>query len=86
MFLHDKTGLAEPFSEFEGPEPDAALLAKARRLVPGLIGTEPVMVDEIARHCQLSTAAIQAVLLELELAGRVETLPGNRVALLANPA
>jgi DNA processing protein len=86
MFLHDKTGLAEPFSEFEGPEPDAALLAKARRLVPGLIGAEPVMVDEIARHCQLSTAAIQAVLLELELAGRVETLPGNRVALLANPA
>jgi DNA processing protein len=86
MFLHDKTGLAEPFSEFEGPEPDVALLAKARRLVPGLIGAEPVMVDEIARHCQLSTAAIQAVLLELELAGRVETLPGNRVALLANPA
>ena len=27
-----------------------------------------------------------AVLLELELAGRVETLPGNRVALLAGHA
>jgi predicted Rossmann fold nucleotide-binding protein DprA/Smf involved in DNA uptake len=30
----------------------------------------------------LSTAAVLAVLLELELAGRVETLPGNRFALL----
>ena len=27
-------------------------------------------------------AAVMAVLLELELAGRIETLPGNRVALL----
>jgi DNA processing protein len=86
MFLHDKSGMAEPFNGFEAAEPEAGLLAKARRLVPGLIGPEPVMVDEIARHCQLSTAVIMAVLLELELAGRVETLPGNRVALLANPA
>jgi predicted Rossmann fold nucleotide-binding protein DprA/Smf involved in DNA uptake len=31
----------------------------------------------------LSTAAVAAVLLELELAGRVETLPGNRVARIA---
>jgi DNA processing protein len=86
MFLHDKSGLAEPSSVFNGSEPDKPMLAKARRLVPGLIGAEPVMVDEIARHCQLSTAVIMAVLLELELAGRVETLPGNRVALLANLA
>jgi DNA processing protein len=44
-----------------------------------------VDVDEIARRCQLSTAAITAVLLELELAGRIETLAGNRVALAASP-
>jgi len=36
------------------------------------------------RRCQLSTAAVLAALLELELAGRVETLPGNRFALLTN--
>jgi DNA processing protein len=86
MFLHAKSGFAEPSTPFSEPEADAAELAKARRLVPSLIGMAPVAVDWIARHCQLSTAAIQAVLLELELAGRVETLPGNRVALLANPA
>jgi DNA processing protein len=86
MFLHGKSGFADPSIASDEPEADAALLAKARRLVPGLIGAEPVMVDEIARHCQLSTAVIMAVLLELELGGRVETLPGNRVALLANPA
>jgi DNA processing protein len=42
-----------------------------------------VQVDEIARRCQLSMAAVSAVLLELELAGRVETLSGNRVAAIA---
>ena len=85
MFLHGKSGFAEPDRRFAEPEPDQSILAKARGLVPGLIGTEPVAVDEIARRCQLSTAAVMAVLLELELAGRVETLPGNRVALHANP-
>ena len=44
-----------------------------------IVGADPVAVDEIARRCQLSSAAVMAVLLELELAGRVETLPGNRV-------
>ncbi len=85
MFLHDKSGFAEPSIPSREPDAGTAELAKARHLVPSLIGVAPVAVDWIARHCQLSTAAIQAVLLELELAGRVETLPGNRVALLANP-
>ncbi len=85
MFLHGKSGFAEPSNAIDDGEADQAELAKARGLVPSLIGVAPVAVDWIARHCQLSTAAIQAVLLELELAGRVETLPGNRVALLANP-
>jgi DNA processing protein len=85
LFLHGKSGFAEPSEQSGGYNVDEAELAKARRLVPSLIGVEPVAVDGIARHCQLSTAAIQAVLLELELSGRVETLPGNRVALLAHP-
>jgi DNA processing protein len=44
---------------------------------------EPAAVDEIARRCQLSTAAVMAVLLELELAARVEMLSGNRVVRIA---
>ena len=46
-----------------------------------LIGPDPIAVDEVMRRCHLSPSAIQAILLDLELAGRVELLPGNRVAL-----
>jgi DNA processing protein len=34
------------------------------------------------RSCQFSAPAVVAALLELEIAGRVEALPGNRVARL----
>jgi hypothetical protein len=33
----------------------------------------------------LSGATVQAALTDLELAGRIELLPGNRVALLSEP-
>jgi predicted Rossmann fold nucleotide-binding protein DprA/Smf involved in DNA uptake len=52
------------------------------RRVLALLSPEPTSVDDIVRRCQLSPPATVAVLLELELTGRVETLPGNRVALL----
>ncbi len=45
-----------------------------------LIGTQPVAVDDLVRRCQLSAPSVQAILLDLELSGLVETLPGNRVA------
>ncbi len=83
LFQHGPAGFAEPAPAWDEPREDQAALSQARRQIPGLIGADPVKVDEIARHCQLSTAAVTAVILELELAGRVETLPGNRVALAA---
>lgn len=43
------------------------------------IGNSPVTVDELLRRCHLSAAAVQGILLELELEGRIESLPGNRV-------
>jgi DNA processing protein len=46
-----------------------------------LLGPSPIPVDDVLRRCHLSTPAVQAILLDLELAGRVEVLPGNRVAL-----
>ena len=57
-------------------------LDRARSQVVSLLGPTPTKVDDLMRRCQLSPAAVMAVLLELELAGRVETLPGNRFALL----
>jgi len=46
-----------------------------------LLGPSPISIDDLLRRCQLSTPAVQAILLDLELSGRAEMLPGNRVAL-----
>ena len=56
-------------------EPDAAAQ------ILSLLSPEPTMVDDLVRRCHLSPSVTVAVLLELELAGRVETLSGSRVAL-----
>jgi DNA processing protein len=51
--------------------------------IPGqvleLIGPTPVAVDDLVRRCHLSLPAVQAILLDLELSGLVEAVPGNRV-------
>jgi DNA processing protein len=46
------------------------------------LGPEPLLVDELIRQCQASTAEVQRALLELELDGRLERHPGNRVSLV----
>ena len=58
------------------PAQDAALDLILEKLSP-----TPVAVDELVRQCQLSAAAVATLLLELELAGRVERHPGNLVSL-----
>jgi DNA processing protein len=42
----------------------------------------PVPVDELIRRRRLPAAAVSAVLLDLELAGRLERQPGRRVTLI----
>ncbi len=51
-----------------------------RDAVIACLSPEPVAVDEIVRRCQLTAPVVRAILLELELAGRLERHPGNRVA------
>jgi DNA processing protein len=75
-------GLAETPRDWEEPPESAADQAQARRQVIELLGTSPTAVDDVVRRCQFSPAAVMGVLLELELAGRIQTLSGNRVALL----
>jgi DNA processing protein len=53
-----------------------------RRQIESALGTAPAAVDELVRQCQVSAAVVASVLMELELAGRLERLPGNRVALV----
>jgi DNA processing protein len=50
-------------------------------LILRLLGPTPVPVDELVRQCQLTAAAVATLVLELELAGRVERHPGNLVSL-----
>lgn len=54
----------------------------ARDQLLDLLGPSPCSVDDLLRRCQLSAAAVMAALSDLELGGRVEQLPGNRVALI----
>jgi DNA processing protein len=76
-------GLAEPRPELADASTD---LPHARSQVLDLLSSSPTAVDDVVRRCQLSPAAVMVVLLELELAGRLEMLPGNRVVLLLDEA
>ena len=79
---------AEPGPLFATPDAtlgeNPADLRQAHTQILELLGPSPSSVDDLIRRCQFSAAAVMAVLLELELAGRVETLPGNRIALLSD--
>jgi DNA processing protein len=79
--------LAEPTGAGIGAQPvaipDESTLSEARPLVTELLGPSPVSVDELLRECHLSPPAVLTVLLELELAGRLERHPGNRVSLIS---
>jgi DNA processing protein len=54
----------------------------ARRRVMAALGADPTAVDELVRRCHLSAPVAQAVLLELELGGRLQRHPGNQVSLV----
>ncbi|MEQ9572952.1 MAG: DNA-processing protein DprA [Nitratireductor sp.] len=46
------------------------------------LGPTPTGVDDIIRHTGLHAAQVFMILLELDLAGRIERHPGNRVSML----
>jgi len=54
----------------------------ARENVLSELSFTAVGVDELIRTCHMSVSAMQTILLELELAGRIKRLPANRVILL----
>jgi len=64
------------------PLPDDQELDGARTEIQEMLSPSPVTVDELLRNCQFSPSTVSLVLLEMELAGRLERHPGNRVALL----
>lgn len=64
-----------------GAPPEAAADEGGLELILRLLGPTPVPVDELVRQCQLTAATVATLVLELELAGRVERHPGNLVSL-----
>jgi DNA processing protein len=75
------SGFGEPESPpYEHPLPQEHTTEAVSEIL-ALLSPEPTMVDDLLRRCHLTPSVTMAVLLELELAGRVETLVGNRVAL-----
>jgi DNA processing protein len=64
------------------PPPAEADSDKARALLIEHLSPSPTAVDELVRQTELPPALVASALLELELAGRIERHPGNRVARL----
>jgi len=64
-------------------EPAESETAEARRVILEALSPTPVAVDELVRRCQVSLPIVLTVLLELELAGRLERQAGQRVSLLS---
>jgi DNA processing protein len=77
-----KGPVAPPSLAHPPPSEGGEGLASAREEILERLAPTPVAVDELVRQCQFSPAMVVTVLLELELAGRLERHPGNQVSLL----
>lgn len=53
-----------------------------RQTVMDLLGLDPVEVDVVVRESQLPSRLVQMVIMELDLTGRLERHPGQRVSLI----
>jgi DNA processing protein len=92
------TGVGDILAEIEpmlGREPTAAAVAEReapapmtdandddRSVILEALGKTPVELDEIVRFTGLKPAVVHLVLLELDLAGRIERHAGQRVSLV----
>ena len=76
----DARAVRAPASGWSAPPPADASDADRRRVV-ALLGHAAVPVDELVRQSDLPAAVVQIVLLELELAARLERHAGARVSL-----
>jgi DNA processing protein len=70
--------LREDEIETLAPDPDGAMRAR----IVSLLGPTPVQLDDLIRLSGASPAVVRTVLLELELAGRLERHGGGLISLL----
>jgi len=80
--IDPRATLGEPgIGGYGGPRVPADAADTDRRAIADLLGPSPVPVDEIVRLSGRPPAIVQTVLLELELAGRLERHAGGQVSL-----
>jgi DNA processing protein len=70
--------IAESETDAPPAEPDNS---DRGRVIEGL-GPVPTEIDEIIRHTGVPARTVRVILLELDLAGKLEHHPGNRVSLI----
>ena len=77
----DARALRSPATAYGAPPPVGDASDRERAVVAELLSPVAVAVDELIRQSGLPPAIVQTVLLELELAGRLERHAGGRVSL-----
>jgi DNA processing protein len=83
--IHSLASRSNGMFGFEEPAPDVVDerdMESARAKILENLSPSPVSVDELIRHCEMPPAPVLTILLELELAGRLERQPGHKVALV----
>ncbi len=78
---HDESWMSQ--AEDEGIHLNEQELEVIRVRVTQLLGPVPVSIDELIRQGETSPAYVHTILLELELAGRLERHPGGMVSLIS---
>lgn len=73
---------AEPAATLEPPPTAAGAGLTAREQVLGTLGPAPLEIDDIVRLSGVPLREVQAILLDLDLSGRIERHGLNRIALL----
>lgn len=80
IFLNAPLEFEEEISQIKYPSSPHSL-QKSRQIINENLSVVPISIDELIRECQLSPSDLWIVLLEMEIAGRIERLPGGKVAL-----
>jgi DNA processing protein len=82
----DRLPLAEPeignFAE-SAMASDSSLLDSARKVMTAALGPSPTLLEDVMAATGLPPHLVMVVLLELELAGRLQRHPGGRVSLVS---
>lgn len=83
LSLSEPTGISTDFSD-TGADlyVDDDEVARARTVLLDVLGPSPTNVDDIIRETGLRAAIVHLILIELELAGRLERHSGGRISLL----